>query len=103
MLTIGIAACAVNILTIIVGIRYFRTNQMRSADKHIVAAVITASTMFLLVYAVAFTTDIQHLVDHHPASVLWAGFDFYVAMMHLSVISYVTKCRFLRAEQEIRR
>lgn len=103
MLTIGIAACLINVITIIVGIRYFRTGEARTNDKHVVAAIITASAMFLVVYVVALTTDVQHLVDHHPASVLWVGFDFYVAMLHLSVISYVTKCRFLRAEQEIHR
>lgn len=103
MLTIGIAACLINVITIIVGIRYFRAGEARTNDKHVVASVITASAMFLVVYVVALTTDVQHLADHHPASVLWAGLDFYVAMLHLSVISYVTKCRFLRAEQEIHR
>ncbi len=99
MFVIGIAACVVNITTIAVGVHYFLTVDARQMDKHIVSALMTSSFLFLVVYLVAATTDFDNLTSKMPARVLWSGFDLYVSMLHLSVISYVTKCRLLRAKE----
>lgn len=104
MIVIGLATCLLNAWTLVVGYRFFKAcGSARTVDKHLVAALMGAAFFFPVVYAIALATDPVHIQEHHPASALWAGFDFYVAMLHLSVISYVTKCRFLRAEQEIHR
>lgn len=98
MIVIGLATCLLNAWTLVVGYRFFRAcGSARTVDKHLVAALMGAAFFFPVVYAVAMATDPVHIQEHHPASALWAGFDFYVSMLHLAIIHMVVRVRLSRA------
>lgn len=98
MIVIGLATCLLNAWTLVVGYRFFRAcGSARTVDKHLVAALMGAAFFFPVVYAVALATDPVHIQEHHPASALWAGFYFYVSMLHLAIIHMVASVRLSRA------
>lgn len=98
MIVIGLATCLINIWALVVGYRYFTVcGSVRTVDKHLVAALMGAAFFFPVVYAVALATDPVHIQEHHPASALWAGFYFYVSMLHSAIIHMVARVRLARA------
>lgn len=98
MIVIGLATCLLNAWTLVVGYRFFKAcGSARTVDKHLVAALMGAAFFFPVVYAVALATDPVHIQEHHPASALWAGFDFYASMLHLAIIHMVARVRLARA------
>ena len=98
MIVIGLATCLLNAWTLVVGYRFFTAcGSARTVDKHLVAALMGAAFFFPVVYAVALATDPVHIQEHHPASALWAGFYFYVSMLHLAIIHMVARIRLARA------
>ncbi len=98
MIVIGLATCLLNAWTLVVGYRFFLAcGSARTVDKHLVAALMSAAFFFPVVYAVALAIDPVHIQEHHPASALWVGFDFYVSMLHLAIIHMVARVRLSRA------
>ena len=104
MLAISIATIAVNVAVIWIGIRFFRNPHIeRVGDKHVVAALMVSAVFFGVVYLLCYAIDAEHVSTPSPVNNLWAGFDFYVSVVHLAAVAHMAKCHIGRSTQEIRR
>ena len=104
MLAISIATIAVNAAVLWIGIRFFRNpNIERASDKHVVAALMVSAMFFGVVYFLCYAIDAEHVSTPSSINSLWAGFDFYVSVVHLAAVAHMAKCHIGRPTQEIRR
>ena len=94
MLTIGLVSCLISCLTIARGARFFLSGQScRALDRPVVAFLMLGAAFFVIVWAIALQADPVHMTNHHPATALWAGFDFYVAVLHFALMSAICSPR----------
>ena len=104
MLAISIATLAVNAAVLWIGVRFFRSpNIDRASDKHVVAALMVSAVFFGVVYMVCYAIDAEHVSTPSPVNNLWAGFDFYVSVVHLAAVAHMAKCHIGRPTQGIHR
>lgn len=104
MLAISIATIAVNVAVIWIGIRFFRNPHIeRVGDKHVVAALMVSAMFFGVVYLLCYAIDAEHVSTPSPINSLWAGFDFYVSVVHLAAVAHMAKCHIGRPTPGVHR
>ena len=104
MLAISIATIVVNAAVLWIGIRFFRNPHIeRVGDKHVVAALMVSAMFFGVVYLLCYAIDAEHVSTPSPINSLWAGFDFYVSVVHLAAVAHMAKCHIGRPTPGVHR
>lgn len=101
MLLIAIFTYLSSAAAIIAGVRFFtRCDWRRQEDEHLVAALMVSALFFVIVHTLAVIAAPTILAGDNPITSLWIGFDFFVSVVHLTIIVSFSRRRTGRTAEE---
>lgn len=87
MTLIAVITYLANVAVLLASVQFFLTRgHRRQEDEHIVAALLVSSVFFGAIYTAAIMATPSLLIATDPITSLWIGFDFFVAMVHTTII-----------------